>query len=131
MAQSIGVPIVGVVDIMSYFIYQDCDKRHIIFGDNHANEVVETTNAPLLIQLPMDQQIAALYDAGKIEDVNIASIPEFLHTSLKRCKLNRRRKMIDTEKLQPAILEKLSTVYDPKTVAEVVRMKLIDDLVVD
>lgn len=39
--------------------------------------------------------------------------------------------MIDTEQLQSAILEKLSTVIDPETGADVVRMKLVDDLVGD
>jgi metal-sulfur cluster biosynthetic enzyme len=39
--------------------------------------------------------------------------------------------MIDTEKLQSAILEMLSTVIDPETGADVVRMKLVDDLVVE
>ncbi len=39
--------------------------------------------------------------------------------------------MIDSEELQSAILEKLSTVIDPETGADVVRMKLVDDLVVE
>lgn len=39
--------------------------------------------------------------------------------------------MIDTERLQSAILEMLSTVIDPETGADVVRMKLVDDLVVE
>jgi metal-sulfur cluster biosynthetic enzyme len=39
--------------------------------------------------------------------------------------------MIDTEQLQAAILEKLSSVIDPETGADVVRMKLVDDLVVE
>lgn len=39
--------------------------------------------------------------------------------------------MIDSEELQTAILEKLSTVIDPETGADVVRMKLVEDLVVE
>lgn len=83
MAQSIGVPIAGVVENMAYFVCPDCGKRHIIFGDSHAKEVAETANAPLLTQLPMDPQIATLCDTGKIEEINIAGIPEFLQSFLK------------------------------------------------
>jgi metal-sulfur cluster biosynthetic enzyme len=39
--------------------------------------------------------------------------------------------MIDTQKLHTAILEKLSTVIDPETGVDVVRMRLIEDLTVD
>lgn len=83
MAQSIGVPIAGVVENMAYFVCPDCGKQHFIFGDSHAEEVAATAGAPLLAQLPIDPQIAALCDAGKIEEVNIAGIPEFLQTFFK------------------------------------------------
>lgn len=83
MAQSIGVPIAGVVENMAYFVCPECGKRNRIFGDSHAREVAETANAPLLTQLPIDPQIAALCDTGKIEEINIADSPEFLQSFLK------------------------------------------------
>ena len=83
MAQSIGVHIAGIVENMAYFVCPECSKRNFIFGDSHAEEVAATAGAPLLAQLPIDPQIAALCDAGKIEEVNIAGIPEFLQTFLK------------------------------------------------
>jgi len=39
--------------------------------------------------------------------------------------------MFDPDQLQSAILEKLATVVDPETGADVIRMKLVDDLVVE
>jgi Mrp family chromosome partitioning ATPase len=83
MAQSIGVPIAGVVENMAYFVCPECSKRNFIFGESHAEEVAATAGAPLLARLPIDPQIAALCDAGKIEEVNIAGIPEFLQTFFK------------------------------------------------
>ncbi len=83
MAQSIGVPIAGVVENMAYFVCPECGRRHNIFGDSHAKEVAETANALLLAQLPMDPQISTLCDTGKIGDVNIVGIPEFLKAFLK------------------------------------------------
>lgn len=82
MAQSIGVHIAGIVENMAYFICSECGKRHFIFGDSHAEEISATAGAPLLAQLPIDPQIAALCDAGKIEDVNISEISEFLKSFL-------------------------------------------------
>ena len=82
MAQSIGVPIAGVVENMAYFTCPETGKRHFIFGHSHAEEVAASAGAPLLAQLPLDPQISTLCDTGKIEDVKIAGIPEFLKTFL-------------------------------------------------
>jgi NifU-like protein involved in Fe-S cluster formation len=75
MAQAVKTPIIGVVENMAYFICPDCGKRHAIFGPSHAEEVALTANAPLLAQLPIDPLVAALCDAGKIEDVDLREIP--------------------------------------------------------
>jgi Mrp family chromosome partitioning ATPase len=71
MAQSVGVPIVGVVENMAYFVCPDTAKRHFIFGPSHAEEVTMTAGAPLLVQLPIDTAVAALCDAGDIEKVEL------------------------------------------------------------
>jgi Mrp family chromosome partitioning ATPase len=71
MAQSVGVPIVGVVENMAYFVCPDTAKHHFIFGPSHAEEVTMTANAPLLAQLPINPDVAALCDAGMIEEVNL------------------------------------------------------------
>lgn len=78
MAQAVGVPIVGVVENMAYFICPDTSKRHFIFGPSHAGEVTMTAGAPLLAQLPIAPNVAALCDAGKIEEVNLPEIPGLL-----------------------------------------------------
>ncbi len=66
----------------AYFVCPEYGKRHFIFGDSHAEEVVSPAGAPLLAQLPIDPQIAALCDAGKIEDGNISDISECLKSFL-------------------------------------------------
>ena len=83
MAQSVGVHVAGVVENMVYFICPDTGKRHFIFGPSHAEEVAATAGAPLLAQLPIDPQIAALCDAGKIEEVNLSEISELLKAFLR------------------------------------------------
>jgi len=65
--------------------------------------------------------------------VNLPEIPALLQAFIQvvPVELRRRRLMNGPEELRLAILEKLSKVIDPETGADVVRMKLIEDLVVD
>lgn len=83
MAQSVGVPIVGVVENMAYFICPDTAKRHFIFGPSHTEEVTMTAGAPLLAQLPIDPIVATLCDVGDIEKVELAEIPGLLDAFIK------------------------------------------------
>ncbi len=82
MAQTVKTPIVGVVENMAYFICPDTGKQHFIFGPSHVSEVVLTADAPLLARLPIDPQVAAMCDAGKIETVTLAEIPALLNAFL-------------------------------------------------
>jgi Mrp family chromosome partitioning ATPase len=78
MAQAINTPIIGVVENMAYFICPDTGKQHFIFGPSHTYEVMLTAGAPLLAELPIDPQVAALCDAGDVEQVTLAEIPALL-----------------------------------------------------
>ena len=78
MAQAVKTPIVGVVENMAYFVCPDTGKQHYIFGTSHAEDVAKAASVPLLARLPIDPQIAALCDAGKVEDVELDEIPSLL-----------------------------------------------------
>ena len=69
MAQMMNIPIVGLVENMSYVQCPDCGKRHDIFGKSHIDKVAAENEVKVLAQLPMDPAVAAACDAGKIEDV--------------------------------------------------------------
>ena len=69
MAQTVGVPVIGVVENMAYYRCPDTDKRHYIFGQCHGESVAKTAQAPLLAQIPLDPSVAELCDSGKVEDV--------------------------------------------------------------
>lgn len=83
MAHTVGVNVSGVVENMAYFTCPDSGKPHFIFGPSHTDEVIATAGAPLLARLPIDPQIAALCDKGKIEDVDIEEITPLMETFLK------------------------------------------------
>lgn len=68
MAQKLNVPLLGLVENMSYFVCPDTGKRYDIFGPSHAAATSHKLWIPFLGQLPIDPQIARLSDAGQIED---------------------------------------------------------------
>jgi len=68
MAQQLKVPILGLVENMSYFVCPDTGKQHDVFGPSHAEEMAWGLGIPFLGRLPIDPQIARLCDAGRIEE---------------------------------------------------------------
>ncbi|MBM3118277.1 MAG: Mrp/NBP35 family ATP-binding protein [Chloroflexi bacterium] len=67
MAKQMGVPIVGIIENMSYFTVPDTGKRIELFGKSRGQEMAEVAKAPLLAQIPIDPELARLCDEGKIE----------------------------------------------------------------
>jgi Mrp family chromosome partitioning ATPase len=68
MAMVMKVPILGLVENMSYAICPDCGQRIEIFGPSHAEKMARQLGAPLLGRLALDPRIAELCDQGRIED---------------------------------------------------------------
>jgi len=67
MAEMMNIPIVGLVENMSYFKCPDCGKEHKIFGDSHIDEIAEKHNLKVLAKLPVNPKISAACDKGMIE----------------------------------------------------------------
>lgn len=68
MAQMMNIPILGLVENMSYVKCPDCGKEIKIFGDSHMDEIAKNHHIPLLARVPIDPALASLCDAGKIEN---------------------------------------------------------------
>lgn len=67
MAKKMNIPILGLVENMSYVRCPDCDKKIFVFGKSHVNEVAEKYDIPVLGQLPLDSELTSLSDKGNIE----------------------------------------------------------------
>ncbi|MGN0487940.1 MAG: P-loop NTPase [Ruminococcus sp.] len=70
MAQMMNVPILGIVENMSYFMCTECGKKHYIYGDSKIDEIAEEYNTKVLAKIPIDPEIASLVDQGKVEMYN-------------------------------------------------------------
>ena len=68
MAEMMNVPIVGLVENMSYVACPDCGKKIYLFGEGKTAQAAAAHNLPLLAEMPIDPALASLTDAGSIED---------------------------------------------------------------
>jgi ATP-binding protein involved in chromosome partitioning len=65
MFQRVNVPIIGIVENMSYFIAPDTGKRYDIFGTDGGKKLADELSIPLLGQIPIHQNIREGGDEGK------------------------------------------------------------------
>ncbi len=68
MAEMMNVPIVGLVENMSYVLCPDCGKELHIFGEGKTQAAADAHGLELLARMPIDPTLASLTDAGRIED---------------------------------------------------------------
>ena len=67
MAEMMKVPMLGIVENMSYIVCPDCGKHINVFGNSHVDEVAAKHHLPVLAKCPIDPKLAELSDAGMIE----------------------------------------------------------------
>ena len=68
MARIMNVPVLGLVENMSYLSCPDCGKKIELFGHSKADQIAMEYGIPAIAKMPMDAKISALADAGRIED---------------------------------------------------------------
>lgn len=70
MAEMMGIPILGMVENLSYFTCGDCGSVHKIFGESNIDKVAERHHIPVVCKLPIDPAIAARCDRGETEEMD-------------------------------------------------------------
>ncbi len=65
MFQRVNVPVLGIVENMSYFVCDGCDKRHALFGQGGAKRTARELGTELLVQIPLEPAVVAAGDSGK------------------------------------------------------------------
>ena len=77
MAKKMNVPILGIVENMSYVQCPDCGKKIFVFGKSHLQDVADKYDLKILGQLPLDSELTQLSDMGMIENYSSDWLDEF------------------------------------------------------
>ena len=67
MAEMMNIPVIGLVENMSYFQCPDCDKKHEIFGKSNIEEIAKDHGIDLVARMPINSSLAGACDKGLIE----------------------------------------------------------------
>ncbi|MBR4749523.1 MAG: Mrp/NBP35 family ATP-binding protein [Abditibacteriota bacterium] len=70
MADMMQIPVLGLVENMSYVRCPDCGKEISVFGESRIEEAAARRGIPVLARLPIDPEIASLCDKGLVEEVS-------------------------------------------------------------
>ncbi len=70
MAKMMDVSVLGIVENMAYFVCDQCDKKHYIFGETKAQDIAKSFDIPTYATLPINPQNARLVDSGKVEEID-------------------------------------------------------------
>ena len=70
MAELMDIPVLGLVENMSFFKCPDCGKEHSIFGDSRVEALAKQYDIKNYARLPIDPVITAMVDAGEVEAVS-------------------------------------------------------------
>ena len=67
MAKKMDIPILGIVENMSYLECPDCGKRIAVFGQSHIDDVAAEYEIPVLAKIPIQPRTAKMVDEGSVE----------------------------------------------------------------
>lgn len=70
MASLMNIPVLGLVENMSYALCPDCGKKIHVFGESHISEIAEEYHVPVLAQMPINPALASACDNGAVEDLD-------------------------------------------------------------
>jgi Mrp family chromosome partitioning ATPase len=76
MANMMNVPVLGLVENMSYLACPDCGKQIEVFGESKAKRIAAEYGIPSIARLPLDPNISKLADQGRIEDYDAQALKE-------------------------------------------------------
>lgn len=70
MAELMNIPMLGLIENMSYALCPDCGRKIELFGKSKTAQIAKQMGLPLLAQVPFDAKLAGLCDEGEIERVS-------------------------------------------------------------
>ena len=85
MADMMQIPVLGLVENMSYIKCPDCGKEIRVFGESHIDDIANEFGYDLLAKVPIDPQVAAFVDNGRIESANCDYLSSAADKIIEKC----------------------------------------------
>ena len=82
MAQMMNVPILGIIENMSYLECPDCGKKISVFGESKIDETAKELGVPVLAKLPINPDVAKLVDEGRADEIEASELDDFVKALL-------------------------------------------------
>ena len=76
MASLMNIPVLGLVENMSYALCPDSGKKIHVFGESHISEIAEEYHVPVLAQMPINPALASACDNGTVEDLDCSYLED-------------------------------------------------------
>ena len=74
MAKKMNIPILGLIENMSYLLCPHCGEKIRVFGESHIEDAAEREGLRLLAKLPLDPKNAEYMDCGAVESIDLSPI---------------------------------------------------------
>ncbi|MBO5926158.1 MAG: Mrp/NBP35 family ATP-binding protein [Clostridia bacterium] len=87
MANLLKIPIIGIIENMSYYACPECGKKAYIFGKSNVEAIAEKFKVPVLARLPINPEITKMVDMGKVEEIDCKDFEKSL-SAIKEFKKN-------------------------------------------
>lgn len=83
MANMMNIPVLGIVQNMSYFVCPNCGEKHYIFGDSQVESFAKEYQVDTVCHLPIQPEIARMCDAGLVESLDTSDLTEMVNAITK------------------------------------------------
>lgn len=84
MAKMMDIPVLGIVENMSYFKCTDCGNIHYIYGKSNIDETARELGIKTVAKMPIDPEVAKHIDAGRAEELDTAAL-DGVFEAIKNC----------------------------------------------
>jgi len=84
MANLMNIPVLGIVENMSYIKCPDCGRKISVFGESNVDALAMEYSIPVTAKLPIDPQLTRAADSGQLESFENDYLTSFLDRILKK-----------------------------------------------
>ena len=78
MANMMNIPVLGLIENMSYYVCPNCNEKINIFGKSKIDETAAELGVPVLAKLPINPEINLLVDEGRISEIEANELDDFV-----------------------------------------------------